>query len=143
MHQFQWPVRVYYEDTDRGDVVYYANYLKFMERARSEWLRSLDVEQDKLRASEGLIFVVRTAHIEYLKPARFNDMLDVSVVVAQCGRASITFEQKVMRRVEQASLLCCSGCVKIACLDSTTLRPRPIPPSILAKFSVGDVSSDC
>ncbi len=99
-------------------MVYYANYLKFMERARSEWLRSLDIEQDRLLANEGIIFVVRVAHIEYLKPACFNDTLDVSVAVAQCGRASVTFEQQVARRVAdilmpvahpQAPVLCCSG----------------------------------
>jgi len=148
VQQFQWPVRVYYEDTDSGGVVYYANYLKFMERARSEWLRSLNIEQDRLLANEGIIFVVRAAHIEYLKPARFNDMLDVSVAVAQCGRASVTFEQQVTQRIaempaaayHQTSLLCCSGRIKIACLDSTTRRACHIPPLILAKFSVGDVS---
>ncbi len=149
MHQFQWPVRVYYEDTDSGGVVYYANYLKFMERARSEWLRSLGVEQDILLASEGVIFAVRSAHMEYLKPARFNDMLSVSVAVEQRGRASIVFEQQVMRLAaaastcrnnEQEYLLCCTGRVKIACLDSNTLRVCPIPPSILAKISVGDAS---
>lgn len=123
-------------------MVYYANYLKFMERARSEWLRSLDIEQDKLLANEGIIFVVRAAHIEYLKSARFNDTLDVSVAVAQCGRASITFEQQVTRRVAEmpSSVLCCSGQVKIACVDGATMRPCAIPPLILEKFSVGDVS---
>ena len=142
MHQFQWPVRVYYEDTDSGGVVYYANYLKFMERARTEWLRSLDIEQDKLLANEGIIFVVRAAHIEYLKSARFNDTLDVSVVVVQCGRASITFEQQVTRRVAEmpSPVLCCSGQVKIACVDGVTMRPCAIPPLILEKFSVGEVS---
>ena len=149
MHQFHWPIRVYYEDTDSGGVVYYANYLKFMERARSEWLRSLDIEQDRLRTNEGIIFVVRAAHVEYLKLARFNDMLDVSVVVARCGRASVTFEQQVARRVTEmptlvahhaTSVLCCSGRIKIACVDSATMRPCAIPPLILAKFSVGDVS---
>ena len=130
-------------------MVYYANYLKFMERARSEWLRSLGIEQDRLLLNEGIIFVVRTAHIEYLKPARFNDRLGVSVAVARCGRASVTFEQQVTRRVtempmqaanDQTSVVCCHGQIKIACLDSTTMRPCPIPPLILAKFSVGDVS---
>ena len=147
MHPFHWPIRVYYEDTDSGGVVYYANYLKFMERARSEWLRSLDIGQDRLRTNEGIIFVVRAAHIEYLKPARFNDMLDVSVEVARCGRASLTFEQQVARRVTETptaatrhAVLCCRGRIKIACVDSATMQPCAIPPLILAKFSVGDVS---
>lgn len=123
-------------------MVYYANYLKFMERARSEWLRSLGIEQDKLLANEGVIFVVREAHIEYFKPARFNDTLDVSVAVAQCGRASVTFEQRVTRCVAEMPLpvLCCSGRIKVACVDGATMRPCTIPPLILKKFSVGDVS---
>lgn len=149
MHPFHWPIRVYYEDTDSGGVVYYANYLKFMERARSEWLRSLDIGQDRLRTNEGIIFVVREAHIEYLKPACFNDMLDVSVEVDRCGRASLTFEQQVARRVTETPaaaghhatpLLCCRGRIKIACVECATMQPCAIPPWILAKFSVGDVS---
>ncbi len=148
MYQFQWPVRVYYEDTDSGGVVYYANYLKFMERARSEWLRSLGVEQDALLAREGVIFAVRSAHLEYLKPAHFNDLLSVSVIVEQWGRASITFEQQVVRSAtppvrhdnDREPLLCCTGRVKIACLDSSTLRARPIPSTIRTRISVGDVS---
>lgn len=143
MREFRWPVRVYYEDTDSGGVVYYANYLKFMERARSEWLRSLGVEQDILAATEGIIFAVRSVQVEYLKPARFNDALCVSVAIEQCGRASLTFEQQVTRvaagaQVEKGDdtepLLYCSGRVKVACLDYATLRPRPIPAYICAKL---------
>ena len=120
-----------------------------MERARSEWLRSLGFEQDLLLTRENVIFVVRSAHIEYLKPARFNDMLSVTVVVEQSGPASITFKQQVRRFLaatsphashDHESLLYCTGRVKIAALDSSTLRVCPIPRSMRTKISVGDIS---
>jgi acyl-CoA thioester hydrolase len=135
--EFSWPVRVYYEDTDNGGVVYYANYLKFMERARTEWLRAQGVEQDLLIQQEGLIFAVRSAQLDYLKPGRFNQLLSVSVKVAEAGKASLTFEQAVkvanndsLTEGEERGLLLCQGKIKIACLDANTLKPRAIPPSI-------------
>jgi acyl-CoA thioester hydrolase len=121
-------VRVYYEDTDSGGVVYYANYLKFMERARSEWLRSLGFEQDALIRDAAIIFAVRSVQVEYLRPARFNDALTVSAAVVQSGGASITFAQEVRRGDE----VLCSGRVKIASLDAVTLRPKPVPAEIAA-----------
>jgi acyl-CoA thioester hydrolase len=136
--EFQWPVRVYYEDTDSGGVVYYANYLKFMERARSEWLRSLGVEQDELIARDNVIFAVRSAQMEFLSPGRFNDLLHVSARVIRRGRASLTFEQKITRADQDESPLCI-GSIKVACLNAATLRPRPIPDYILEKISCGDV----
>ncbi|MEQ6342191.1 MAG: tol-pal system-associated acyl-CoA thioesterase [Gammaproteobacteria bacterium] len=138
MSEFQWPVRVYYEDTDSGGVVYYANYLKFMERARSEWLRSLGVEQDELIARDSVIFAVRSAQMEFLSPGRFNDLLHVSARVIWRGRASLTFEQKISRADQGESPLCI-GSIKIACLNATTLRPCPIPGYILEKIPYGDV----
>ena len=129
MKEFLWPVRVYYEDTDSGGVVYYANYLKFMERARTEWLRSYGYEQDELNKKEGVIFAVRAIQVDYLKPARFNDLLQVNVQVKQLGRASITFNQTITLAEGDGSALC-SGQIKIACLDSQTLRPVPIPGSM-------------
>jgi acyl-CoA thioester hydrolase len=125
---FVWPVRVYYEDTDSGGVVYYANYLKFMERARSEWLRSLGFEQDALIRDAAVIFAVRSVQVEYLRPARFNDALTVSAAVVQSGGASITFAQEVRRGDE----VLCSGTVKIASLDAVTLRPKSVPAQIAA-----------
>jgi acyl-CoA thioester hydrolase len=125
---FHWPVRVYWEDTDAGGVVYYANYLKFMERARSEWLRSLGFEQDALIRDAAVIFAVRSVQVEYLRPARFNDALTVSAAVVQSGGASITFAQEVRRGDE----VLCSGTVKIASLDAVTLRPKPVPAQIAA-----------
>ncbi|MDT8384369.1 MAG: tol-pal system-associated acyl-CoA thioesterase [Gammaproteobacteria bacterium] len=138
MADFRWPVRVYYEDTDNGGVVYYANYLKFMERARTEWLRARGVEQDLLAQQQGLIFAVRSAQLDYLKPGRFNQRLSVSVSVAQAGRASLSFEQRVMLVDENSlltegegdGLLLCQGKIKIACLDASSLKPRAIPIAI-------------
>ncbi len=120
--EFIWPVRVYYEDTDSGGVVYYANYLKFMERARTEWLRSLGYGQPRL-SEEGLIFAVRKAELDYLKPARFDDLLQVKSRVVHCGRASIEFVQGVFREDEEL----CRGRIKIASLDTETFRPCALP----------------
>ena len=93
--EFRWPVRVYYEDTDNGGVVYYANYLKFMERARTEWLRSLGLEQDQLIREQGIIFAVTSVQVDYLKPALFNQLLSVSAEIIETGKASLTFKQEV------------------------------------------------
>jgi len=124
---FIWPTRVYYEDTDAGGVVYYANYLKFMERARTEWLRSRGFEQDDLIRDAGIIFAVRSVQVDYLRPARFNDALTVTAEVMHNGGASITFQQEVRRGDE----VLCSGKVKIASLDAKTLRPKPVPTAML------------
>lgn len=134
MENFSWPVRVYYEDTDSGGVVYYANYLRFMERARTEWLRHLGVEQDRVRDENGLIFAVRAIAVDYLKPARFNDALDVTVKLRELGRASITFEQRILKRAEDNTIELCRGEVKIACIDAEALRPKPIPDFIKAEI---------
>jgi len=137
---FKWPVRVYYEDTDSGGVVYYANYLKFMERARTEWLRSLGLEQDRLLDEFGVIFAVHSLALDYRAPARFNDALQVSVTPQNKGRASLGFRQQVLRDAgdNDRQLLLCEGQVKIACLDARTLRPRPIPDSVYAEITCED-----
>ncbi len=122
---FLWPVRVYYEDTDAGGVVYYANYLRFMERARTELLRHHGFEQDELRAREQVIFAVRSVQVDYLAPARFNDLLQVRTEIVQAGRASLTFGQDVIR--DRDGHLLCRGEIKVACLDSETFRARAIP----------------
>jgi len=129
VREFNWQVRVYYEDTDSGGVVYYANYLRFMERARTEWLRTLGVEQDTLSQQEGLIFAVRSIQLEYVKPAKFNDLLDVSVAISKTGKASLTFDQAISQAEGQKQLLC-DGKVKIACLNCETFRPQAIPENI-------------
>ncbi|MCF6255254.1 MAG: tol-pal system-associated acyl-CoA thioesterase [Gammaproteobacteria bacterium] len=136
MAEFSWPVRVYYEDTDNGGVVYYANYLKFMERARTEWLRARGVEQDVLIEQEGVIFAVRSVQLDYLKPARFNQQLSVSVTVAEVGKASLTFDQTVNLITTEGNvavksdLLLCQGQIRVACLNANSFKPRAIPASI-------------
>ncbi len=132
--EFIWPVRVYYEDTDSGGVVYYANYLKFMERARTEWLRSLGLEQDELLKQDKILFAVRSISLDYLKPARFNDRLLVTADISACGRASLSFAQVVRRDSRDAEILCTAQ-VRIACLAADTLRPQPLPKQLLTELS--------
>lgn len=123
MDIFRWPVRVYYEDTDAGGVVFYANYLRFLERARTEWLRSIGIEQDQLRTELGIIFVVVSCNVRYRKPARFNEQLDVTVQIGERRRSSLTFEQQVLRNGE----LLCDAEVRAAAVDHQTFKPRPLP----------------
>ena len=132
MSRFGWPVRVYYEDTDAGGVVYYANYLKYLERARTEWLRQLGFGQDALMRQSGILFAVRRVEIDYLLPARLDDELMVELEVAAAGRASLTFAQRIVR-LPQTEL--CRALVKIACLDSDSFRPSPIPTDIREKLN--------
>lgn len=124
---FSWPVRVYWEDTDAGGVVYYANYLKFMERARSEWLRAQGFEQDVLRDEAGVVFVVRRVEIDYLSPARFNEQLDVSVSLREMGRVSLSVRQELMR----GSSCLARADVTLACVDAIRFKPVKMPASLL------------
>ncbi len=133
MQHFDWPVRVYYEDTDSGGVVFYANYLKFMERARTEWLRALGFEQDALIDEAGVIFAVRSARVDYLRPARFNDLLTVRSRVLSSGRASVVFEQRVLQTENEKELT--RGEIKIASLDASTFRPKPMPKELMEALS--------
>ena len=128
MIEFSWPVRVYYEDTDTGGVVYHTNYLKFMERARTEWLRELGYEQDELKSRYDVIFAVRSVSIDYISPARFNDSLIVSVRVLEQGRASLVLEQAIKRKNESGVL--CQGQVKVASLTASAFKPCPLPPNL-------------
>lgn len=128
--EFNWPVRVYYEDTDSGGVVYYANYLKFMERCRTEWLRDLGYEQDQLIEQEKLIFAVRSVAVNYRMPAQFNDALTVTAIIERSGKLSIDFRQTILRGEE----LLCEGTVRLASIDSETLRPKKLPADISAKL---------
>ncbi len=127
---FHWPIRVYYEDTDAGGVVFYANYLKFFERARTEMLRDMGFEQDQLIAEQNIIFVVRSVQVDYLTPARFNESLDVSAEVTSARKVSLIFEQKMTRNGE----LLCKGNIKIACLDAETMKPKAIPEELLQRL---------
>lgn len=130
---FSWPVRVYYEDTDAGGVVFYANYLRFMERARTEWLRSLGFEQDRLREHAGVLFTVSRAEVDYLSPARFNDLLTVTVELSRRGGASLYFKQAVRREAD--GTLCCRGLVRVACVNADNLRPTRIPDGLQAEIA--------
>jgi acyl-CoA thioester hydrolase len=127
---FVWPVRVYWEDTDAGGVVYYANYLKFLERARTEWLRALDIHQTELAARDGVLFVVRRVEADYLRPGRFDDALEVFCWLREIGRASLIMEQAVMRGDE--TLL--KARIKVACVGAESFRPAKIPDSILERL---------
>lgn len=123
---FEWPVRVYYEDTDAQGVVYYANYFRFLERARTEWLRSLGVDQVRMMQAERRIFVVVSTHAEFLAPARFNDEIVVTAGLAGLSRATFDIDQKIFRG---DALLLESG-VKVALLDADTLKPQRVPQSL-------------
>jgi acyl-CoA thioester hydrolase len=116
-------VRVYWEDTDAGGVVYYANYLRFFERARTEWLRSMGVEQSRLQAQTDCIFVVAEVQLRYLAPARLDDQLRLTVAVLETGRASLQLQQQAWR----ADTLLAEGRVRIGCVRASTLKPCRIP----------------
>ncbi|BDX07307.1 tol-pal system-associated acyl-CoA thioesterase [Planctobacterium marinum] len=129
MHK--WQVRVYYEDTDAGGIVYYANYLKFMERARTEWLRSLGIEQpDLLQQSIG--FVVRQVEMENLQPGKFNDLLCISSQIVELKRASLVFQQDIHN---QSNNKLASALIRVACVDLEKMRPLAIPKSILGELT--------
>lgn len=125
---FSWPVRVYYEDTDLGGVVYYANYLRFLERARTEWLRALGFEQTELAAVHGVVFVVRSITLEYLKPARFDDELEVTVDVGETGASRIEVSQRVRRGADDLV----EAQVALACVNTASFKPVRIPGPVSA-----------
>ncbi len=125
---FAWPVRVYYEDTDAQGLVYYANYFKFMERARTEWLRSLGIEQDVLMHKERRIFVVVDTKADFLEPARFNEELLVTANLGSLTRASFMIEQNIFRNSLDGALLC-RGTIRAALLNADTLKPVRVPAS--------------
>jgi len=127
---FNWPARVYYEDTDSGGVVYYANYLKFMERARTEFLRHLGFEQDQLIEQKNIIFAVRSVQVDYKLPALFNDQLIVTANIKELKKASMLFEQKIYRSNQPDKILC-QGKVRIACLQADSFKPCAIPNDIM------------
>lgn len=130
MQNFFWPVRVYFEDTDAGGVVYYANYLKYLERARSEWLRALGFDQGALMARTGLGFAVRSIAVEYLKPARLDDELKVVSRIESHGRVQVVFDQRI-ERGEQTLL---TATVRIACMDLNRGKAAPMPRDIHEQF---------
>lgn len=120
---FVFPVRIYYEDTDAGGVVYHANYLRFMERARTEWLRDRGYELNKLEQDFGFLFAVRSVSIDYLKPAYLNDLLSIQVSIARTGRVSLDIDQEVYRD----KVLLCRARIKLAGVAVDTFRPMALP----------------
>jgi len=129
-HPFMFSCRVYWEDTDGGGVVYYANYLKFMERARTEWLRSLTIEQTSLREQYGILLVVARVEANFKRSARLDDMLQVSCKVIEQGKASISFEQNIYREGSSKELLF-EGTTRVACIDASTFKPCAMPDVIV------------
>ena len=132
---FHWPVRIYWEDTDAGGIVFYANYLKFFERSRTEWLRSLGIEQQRLKDSTHGMFVVTETNIRYHRPARLDDELIVTASLIETGRASMIIKQQALLKNEQTShqppTLLCAATIKIGWVNATTLLPNRIPAAIL------------
>ena len=128
---FSIPVRIYYEDTDAAGVVYYAGYLRFMERARTEWLRSLGYELDELTRREGIVFAVRSVKVDYVSPARLNDRIDVSVELKRARGASFLIAQRLTR----ADTVLCEGDVLVACLDARDFVPRRLPQAMQSKLN--------
>ena len=136
---FEFPIRIYWEDTDAGGIVFYANYLKFFERARTEWLRSLGIGQQQLREQTGGIFVVTDARLHYLRPARLDDELIVTAQLQETGRASLTIVQQALLNNEQAPnqprVLLSEGTIRIGWVDAAGMRPARIPSTLLEQLS--------
>jgi acyl-CoA thioester hydrolase len=127
---FRWPLRVYYEDTDFGGVVYYANYLRYFERARTEWLRSLGIEHQALARDAGLQFVVRRAEIDFLRGARLDDELEVTVEIAERKRSWLMLKQQALRAGEPMA----SALVQAACVRCADFKPAPLPAALMARL---------
>ena len=135
MAGFSWPVRVYWEDTDGGGIVYHASYLKYLERARTEWLRERGCSQTQLATEAGIVFTVASLTIEYRRPARLDDLLTVLCSCAERGAASITFEQQILRDLTGAAPeLLVSARVKVACVNARTMKPQRLPPAVAVAF---------
>ncbi|WP_163933349.1 tol-pal system-associated acyl-CoA thioesterase [Paraferrimonas sp. SM1919] len=131
--QFSWPITIYYEDTDAGGIVYHANYLKFFERARSEWLTHLGINQSKLLAAK-LGFVVTKAELDFVKGAQLEQKLKVVTKLEKAARASLLFVQELQ---DDTGALYCQGKIKVACIDMESMRPCAIPKEILKEFTCG------
>jgi len=132
---FQFPIRVYYEDTDAGGVVYHSNYINFFERARTEWLRAIGFEQDFIVSEYQIIFVVRTLVCDYLKPAKFNDELLATADIKELSKAKIIFNQTIIRITDDGeSELLAKGNVTVVAVDSNTFKPKRLPSFLVDKL---------
>ncbi len=144
MSAFSWPARVYWEDTDGGGIVYYANYLRFLERARTEWLRSLGYSQNALARDPGIVFAVVSLSVDYRKPARLDDELVITCEPNAEGAVTLRFVQRIYRKEPDASAasgdadragLLVEADVRVACVDAATLRPKRLPDFLVAGAS--------
>jgi acyl-CoA thioester hydrolase len=127
---FLWQARVYWEDTDAGGIVYYANYLRFLERARTEWLRARGISQRELAADPGIVFSVVDLQVQYRRAARLDDLLVVSCEPRQQGGATLEFSQGIWRADEEGQVLLTAS-VRVACLDARSMKPRRLPPVVV------------
>ena len=123
---FDWPIRVYYEDTDAGGIVFFANYLKFFERARTEWLRACGIDQHKLAEENGVVFIVSETAVQYRTPARLDDVLTIASRIERVGKASVEFVQEARR----GDTLLAVGTIRIGCVELATLKPVVLPASV-------------
>ena len=137
MTAFEFPIRIYWEDTDAGGIVFYANYLKFFERARTEWLRARAIGQQELTRREGVLFVVKDTAVNYHAPARLDDELKVTVVVERLGFTSVQFLQEAWRLEASGETLLCSSRIKVACIEGGSFRPCRIPARVMEKIRTG------
>lgn len=129
---FSWPTRVYWEDTDAGGVVYHAQYVAFLERARTEWLRARGHSQEELRNTHDLVFAVRAMRLDFLKPARLDDLLQVQLGLRQCKRASVVFVQRIVR----ADTVLLEAEVKVAALGAASFKPKALPDALYEEFKL-------
>ncbi|MFC0397550.1 tol-pal system-associated acyl-CoA thioesterase [Paraburkholderia rhizosphaerae] len=134
---FTWPIRVYYEDTDAAGIVFYANYLKFFERARTEWLRACGIEQGRLVRETGTLFIISSTALDYRAPARLDDQLTIVSRIEKLGRATVDFAQEAWRD----GTLLVTGTIRVGCVNAATLRPIAIAPAVTAALRRGP--SDC
>lgn len=144
---FCWPIRVYWEDTDAGGIVFYANYLKYFERSRTEWLRSLGLQQQRLKEDTQGMFVVSDTSVRYLRPARLDDELIVTTRIVEIGRASLIISQQALLKTEQhpasripgqatTQPLLCEGTIRIGWVHAISLQPLRMPPALVSCFSL-------
>ncbi|MDB5777291.1 MAG: ybgC [Herbaspirillum sp.] len=138
---FRWRIRVYYEDTDAGGVVFYANYLKFFERARTEWLRAAGIGQHALAADHGVMFIVKNTAVDYLAPAQLDDELELTVTVAKFGRASVSFVQEAWRQDGPEPKLLARGAITVVCVKTDSFRPTGIPQHVLNELNLSSIQT--
>jgi acyl-CoA thioester hydrolase len=132
VREFTWPVRVYWEDTDAGGVVYHASYVRYLERARTEWLRELGLAQAQMAEQEGVLFSVIELDIKYLRPARLDDLLQVVCSAKVTGGASVQFEQRIVRGENE---IIAQGSVRVACLDAKLWKPQRLPAALMGSLA--------